>query len=423
VAEQLSALASAAELTAIVEDTDAVVPPPGVALARSSEAPLADLDLYHVGNSPCHAFVYRAALGRPGVTVLHEWSLHQLVLFETVERGDTSAYLRQMRRAYGERGTFLGRQIARALGGELWPALHPLNERLLERSLAVVGLTRFVTVRARRALTGRPVLQLPHHLALPFDPVPTREQARRALGLPPAAFVVTAPGLATASKRLDVAVRAFARVRGQREARLVIAGGLEGELPLSAWAQTAGVADSLVVAGRVTLADFVRHIAAADVILALRFPSHGEISGALVRALGVGRPTLVTAGTPAAEEFPEGVVVPVDPGPAEEDHLVAVLDRLLADADLGSGLGDQARGYVASRHQLAGTAAELAGFLQEVARDRERLRGAIEEQRLPEEGLAGDLVHELRRAALDVGLPGLPADVRQLALELAAWER
>jgi glycosyltransferase involved in cell wall biosynthesis len=294
---------------------------------------------------------------------------------------------------------------------------------LLERCLAVVGLTRFVTVRARRALAGRPVLQLPHHLALPLDPVPTREQARRALGLPPAAFVVTAPGLATASKRLDVAVRAFARARGQREARLVIAGGLEAGLPLSAWAQAAGVADSLLVAGRVTLADFIRHIAAADVILALRFPSHGEVSGALVRALGIGRPTLVTAGTPTAEEFPEGVVVPIDPGPAEEDHLVAVLDRLLADADLGSRLGDQAREYVASRHRLAGSTAELDAFLQDVARDRERLRGAVEEQRLPEEGLAGDLVHELRRAALDVGLPGLPADVRQLALELAAWER
>ena len=52
------------------------------------------------------------------MVVLHDWSLHHLVLCETVERGDVSAYLREMRRAHGETGTFVGRQVARALGGD-----------------------------------------------------------------------------------------------------------------------------------------------------------------------------------------------------------------------------------------------------------------------------------------------------------------
>ena len=58
--------------------------------------------------------------------MLHEWSLHHLVLHETVERGDLASYLREMRRAHGERGTFVARQVARALGGDLLPALFPL---------------------------------------------------------------------------------------------------------------------------------------------------------------------------------------------------------------------------------------------------------------------------------------------------------
>jgi glycosyltransferase involved in cell wall biosynthesis len=424
VAEQLPLLARAAELTAVVEHPAAVAPLPGVRLARPCDAPAAALDVYHLGNSPSHAYAYRAAIRRPGVAVLHEWSLHQLVLFETVERGDASAYLRLMRRAYGERGTFLGRQIARALGGELWPALHPLNERVLERSLAAVGLTRFVASRAARALSGRPLLQLPHHVALPLDPVPTRGAARRALGLPADALIVAAPGLAGAHKGLDAAIRAVARVRERHPlVRLVVAGALEPQLPLAAWAREAGVADALVVTGRLSLADFVHQLAAADVVLALRFPSHGEISGALLRSLGVGRPVLVTAGTPAAEEFPEGVVVPVDPGPAEPEHLASVLDRLLGDAALRDAIGRLARGHVARHHALGPSVERFAAFLSEVDRERERLLGAVDEQRLPEEGLAGDLVHEVRRAALDVGLPVLPPDVRRLVLELAGWRR
>src|SRR6185503_21283884 len=99
----------------------------------------------------------------------------------TVERGDVPGYLREMRRAYGETGAFVGRQVARALGGDLLPALFPLNDRILDASLAVVGLTRYVASRAERRLGDRPVLHLPHHVSLPLHPLPLREEARRAL--------------------------------------------------------------------------------------------------------------------------------------------------------------------------------------------------------------------------------------------------
>ena len=106
-------------------------------------------------------------------------------------------------------------------------------------------------------------------------------------------------------------------------------------------------------------------------VLSLRFPTHGEISGALVRALGVGRPALVTAGTPAAEEFPDGIVAPIDPGPREEEELVAVIGRLLDDAGLREEMGRLARGHVRAHHGLDETARRLAAFLEEVAARKE----------------------------------------------------
>ncbi|HXN45258.1 MAG TPA: hypothetical protein VN893_01370, partial [Bryobacteraceae bacterium] len=36
--------------------------------------------LYHVGNNPLHAEIYRQALERPGVVVLHDAVLHHLLL-------------------------------------------------------------------------------------------------------------------------------------------------------------------------------------------------------------------------------------------------------------------------------------------------------------------------------------------------------
>lgn len=410
VAESLPHLARHAEVSVVAQD-------PG------STLPAADLDLYHLGNSPAHAFVYRAARTRPGVAVLHEWSLHHLVLSETVERGDVSTYLHEMRRAHGDMGTFVGRQVARALGGDVLPALFPLNDRILEGSLGIVGLTRFVASRAAARLPRRPVLHLPHHLALPFEPLPTREEARHALGLPSDALVVTAPGLATAAKRLDVAIRVASRLRATHPSlRLVVAGDVDPLLPVETWAREAGLA-TLTITGRLGLEDFVRHIIAADVVLALRFPSHGEISGALVRALGVGRPALVTAGTPAADEFPDGVVVPIDPGPREADELGAVLDRLLADPSLREAMGRVARDHVRTHHAIAATTERLARFLDEVLDGKAAILASLAPHKAPEGSLLAYLLDEVRWSALDMGLDGVPAGIETLLAELTADRR
>lgn len=208
VAETLAELAQAAHVEVVCEDPDAVDARWRglVEVRRPGHESPADLDVYHIGNSPTHAYIYHAALERPGVVVLHDWNLHYLLLGETVLRGDPEPYLQEMHRAYGATGSLAARQIARALGGEMLPALYPLNERLLESSLGFVALSRSVAERAARSIPGGPILHLPHHIALPLDPWPTRDEARKALGIPEDALVVTAPGLATAAKRLDVAL-------------------------------------------------------------------------------------------------------------------------------------------------------------------------------------------------------------------------
>jgi glycosyltransferase involved in cell wall biosynthesis len=423
--EQLGALRRHCDVSVVLDDPAQSASADALDLrwARPEDGDALDgdaLDFYQLGNSPAHAYVYRAALHRPGVVLLHDLGLHHLVLHETVERGDLGAYLREMRRAHGERGSFMGRQIARALGGELWPARFPLHDRVLESALAVVGLSRAVTTAVAPRLPGRPVLHLPHHLALPLDPFPGRAEARAALGLPADAALVVAPGLATRAKRLDAAARVVARLRaGRPELRLVIAGAVEPGLPLADWAAASGLADALVVTGRLDLPDFVRHLVAADVVLALRHPSHGEMSGALVRALGVGRPVLVTAGSAAAEEFPDGVVARVEPGVLEAAQLEALLARLLDDDGLRERLGRVAGAHARREHDLAATAERLAGFLRDVHARRDELRARVVLYRPADGSLQGFLRDELRWSAQDLGLSGLDLGLDPLLAELA----
>jgi len=103
-----------------------------------------DLNLYQLGNSSYHRYALNAALRFPGIVVLHDLVLQHLFLGLSVERGDNALYISEMKRAYGQRGAALGRQIAAALGSELLTSKYPLCERVIERSYGVLVLTRFM---------------------------------------------------------------------------------------------------------------------------------------------------------------------------------------------------------------------------------------------------------------------------------------
>lgn len=426
VAESLPFVAERCDLVVVVEDSSAVDSDLArrFRVVRPAEVPAVDLDLYHLGNSPLHGYVYRAAVLQPGVSVLHEWSLHDLVLHETVGRGDVASYLRQMRHDHGPAGAFVARQVVRGLGGEVLPARFALNELLLESSLGVVGTTRFIVDRVSRRIPDRPTCHVPLHALGSGAPVPDRAAARRAVGLPEHALVVTAPGFATSSKRLDVAIRAAARLRREIPSlRLVVAGAVDDSLPLATWAAQAGLGEALVLTGRVTMEDLVRHIVAADIVLALRYPSRGEMSAVLLRALAVGRPALVTAGTPAAWEFPEGVVVPIDPGRHEERELAGMIAALARRPALCEAIGRAARSHLVEHHDPVRLAARLVAFLAEVAPGREALRRRLAAEHAHDGTLLGDLLEEVRGAARELGLAGTSLGAEEPLATLAGGGR
>ena len=391
---------------------------PGVEVRTPAESDPGALRLYVLGNSHWHSFVYREALRRPGVLLLHEWSLHGLVLAETFLRGDAGAYRRLMREAYGTTGAVLAGQVMGGFCGPLLESLFPLSEHLVERSLAVAATTAFTAARAARVRPGLPVRHVPLHASLPLHPLPSRAEARSALGLPRDALVVTAPGLVNPLKRIDVALRVVGRLRSARPGMLfVVAGDNPPALPLDAWARAAGLGDRFVLTGRLSLADLARHLVAADVVLALRFPSLGEMSAVLLRALAAGRAAVVTAGTPAGDEFPAGVVVPVDPGRYEEAELEAVLDRLASFAELREAIGTRARTHARQHHDPERLAAHLLDFLAEAE------RAPLPRRRPRDAGMLGDLLADLRRAARGLGLGAVPEDARRRAEELVGGER
>ncbi len=368
-----------------------------------ADPPLADLHVYEIANDPDHAFVYRAALARPGVVVLHDWSIHGLLAQVTLGAGDVLAYIREMRRAHGQTGAFVARQVARGLGGPLLPSLLAANDRLFEGCLGVVAVTEGLGRRTARRLPGRPVMALPLDFLRPAVAVPRPDEARHALGLPEGALVVAVAAEDPQGARLSVVFRVLDRLRREHPSLQALGLG-----PTAAFSE---VSWETLIASR---ADVVRGIAAADVVVALRFPAPGGLPEVVVRSLEVGRPVLVSAGTPPAEELPEGVVVPVDPHVTEEPELEALLGQLLAEPDLRRRVGALARAHGARARDPEGAASLLLAFLRAVAATQDEIVRVIVADRVDERTLLGYAMEEVRSGARDLGLVGLPLGLEPL---------
>ena len=401
VEEQLEVLGREFSVTLVVESPSAVASPIRdrfrVIAAQQGES--GTLRLYHVGNSPLHGFVYREAVRVPGIVVLHEWNLHELLLGFAVTANDFDPYRRMMRREHGERGSVAAETIASALGGRHWTGVFPLNLEILESALAVVSLSGSTVARVAARVPGTPSLHLPHH-ALLRSHTTGRAEARGRLGLSAAARIVLAPGLGTTSKSLEVVAAAVDAVRRHVEhvVLLTVGGGAEGG------------ASGVNNLGRVDLETLGDALVAADVVVALRFPSRGEASGVVMRALAAGRAVAVSSGSTADEDLPVGAVARVSPGPGEGAELAAILHLLLTDEAARLRLERLARAEATARG-VGPLTAQLGAFVRDVALEKTALEAKLRVRLAGAAGVRSAIRNDIEAAAQSLGLAHVPTNV------------
>lgn len=353
-AELLPFLGAAMRTVVVVARDEEVVTQPGAAgvISERQYRRMPALHrlphLHQLGNSLDHAHVYRAALGRPGVVVLHDVVLHHLVEALTLGRGSPHAYEAVMAYNHGPAGRRLARLRRAGLFSPWQRFLMPLHRQVLEVAKGVIVHSRFAAGRLQGP-PDLPVRVVPHHLspaALAHDGL-TREAAREMLGLPRDLPVLLSLGHVTPPKQVELTLAALAALRGQGLAfRYVIGGAMEPGLALAETIARHGLQGMVQATGWLPEDDFFRYLRAADLLLALRFPVAGETSGTLVRALGMGTPAVAYDFGPAAE-YPDAALakLPFRGTPAPGD-LAGALAGLLADPARLAAMGRAAREHV-----------------------------------------------------------------------------
>jgi glycosyltransferase involved in cell wall biosynthesis len=269
-----------------------------------------------------------------------------------------------MERDRGLIGRLLGLGVVDGCLPRLWeerPEEFPLAAFLLDETdeRGAIVHSRYVEERVHAAGYAGPVWRIPH----PSWPAPDVEPAD--LGPGP---VVGSIGHLNVDKRVPELIEAFARLRERvPEARLLLAGPASPRLDLEARLAAVGLDDgAAVLEPYVDASRLWALIARCDVCVNLRYPTMGETSGVVVRALGLGRP-LVVSDVGWFAELPDDAVVKVAPDELEPERLAAALQLLLEREDARAALGTAARRYAEREHDLARSADLYAAALEEAA--------------------------------------------------------
>jgi glycosyltransferase involved in cell wall biosynthesis len=309
-----------------------------------------DVVVYVLGDSPLHARILPLARALPGLVVLHDASMTNLVRHTAVETGTLAELVAAVRSTYGPE---LADRIERPESGSAARWLEvcaevPLDSYATEGALGAVVHSHWHGDRIDGRLLGDvTVARLPVPSMRPGSSGSETPDANHLLArLPHDAVLLVTVGNLNANRHVDVLLGALAAHPALAPVHLWAVGAASDDdaAALRGLARTLGIAERFVATGRVSDAALEQILRRADIGAALRHPVLEGQSASALTTLRFGVPVVVYDQAHYAE-LPDDIAVKVAPD-AGVGGVAAGLARLVSDPAARAAMGARAAEYV-----------------------------------------------------------------------------
>lgn len=312
-----------------------------------------DRIMYHFGNSLFHSHMIPLLRRIPGVVVLHDFFLSNMIAYLELYGGWGNHWTNSLIRSHGYEAIRL-----RAADATMKSAidLYPANFDVLSQATGLIVHSRHPSELAvhfypsfrRDAWEMVPLPRVP-----PIEPC--RERARSALGFSQNDFIVCSFGFLGPNKLNHRLLNAWldSPLAQNRDCKLVFVGAAHEDQYCHDLIEKIAARGS----GRVTVSGFaspeiyIQYLQAADVGVQLRANSRGETSAAVLDCMSYGLPTIANAHGSMAE-LPADCIISL-PDSFSDSALSDELVALYEDEARRFRVGSRAAEYVAESHNVA----------------------------------------------------------------------
>lgn len=309
-----------------------------------------DRILYHFGNSPFHAHMFSLLEEAPGIVVLHDFYLSDLIAHLELHDGIPAVWSQALWESHGYQALW---ERLRSTNPVEVTSKYPCNLAVLQTARGVIVHSEYSRQLAEcwygtDASKDWAVIPLVRRKAQKDD----HALARCNLDFSEDDFVVCTFGFLDSSKLNHRLIQAWSQsTAGERSGILVFVGENHGGdygREILAQIHASGLAPRVRVTGWVDKDTYRQYLAAADLAVQLRASTRGESSSAVLDCMSHGIPTIVNAHGSLADLSDEAVWKLPDNFSTKE--LIVALDTLRSDDERRKHLGEAGRAMVLRQH-------------------------------------------------------------------------
>ncbi len=310
-----------------------------------------DRVLYHFGNSSYHQHMFHLLTQVPGLVVLHDFYLGDVLNYLEAYAVDASACQRGLYKSHG-----YGALATRSVPGQFAKVAeqYPASLEVLQLAQGVIVHSRY-SKQLATTWYGANLTENWSVIALLRKPHTNldRNAARQALGLQPGDFMVCSFGLMGKTKLNHRLLQAWADSAMARDeaCTLVFVGeeqAAEYGTQIKDTIQASGLRRRIHVSGWTDPDRYRQYLGAADLAVQLRANSRGETSAAVLDCMNYGLPTIVNAHGALAELPPNAVWMLADD--FDDAALTQAIDTLWRDDHRRHTMGQLGRECINTLH-------------------------------------------------------------------------
>jgi len=318
------------------------------------------LIFYQMGNNPYHSYIYDEIIKQPGFVLLHDYSLHHLVL----DRSRTHA--NEFHDLISDKiPNYFEYYFEKSIGmPEIFKFIIPLNEKIIEKSIGVIVHSKSSFDKIKEKFPRKSLLQINFPVILDHqyskqDLINLRNKHK----LKQDDFIISSFGFVTPPKQIPLILYSLSLLKKElKNIKYLIVGEVHESINIKKLIKQYQLNNIVEVIGYTDLLVFEEYIKLSDLIITLRYPSAGETSAVLLRALAYGKANIVFD-YDSFGDFPNDILLKIPLNTYDPFSLADSIKTMYMNKDLKQSYEINSKDYIHSHHDIEKISEQLTKHL------------------------------------------------------------